>query len=87
MTKLNIYCLFDKKQALYGVYSSIKSVHKDALKLCNDGHRGVFIRYEEQSIKPDIKLLRNIFKGEFDIKVDYYSDNSKVTILKTNIKD
>lgn len=87
MTKLNIYCLFDKDDFLHGVYSSIKSVHRDALKLCNSGHSGVFVRYDNQSIRPNITLLRNIFKGEIDVKVFYYSDNTKITILKTSIKE
>ncbi len=87
MTKLNIYCLFDNDDSLHGVYSSIKSVHKDALKLCNSGHSGVFIRYDNKSVKPSITMLRNIFKGEIDVKVFYYSNKTKITILKTSIKD
>ena len=87
MTKLNIYCLFDKEQALHGVYSSIKAVHRDALKLCNNGFSGVFVKYNGEVTKPTITLLRNIFKGETDVKVNYVSDNSRITILKTNIKE
>ena len=33
------------------------------------------------------KVLRNIFKGEIDVKVNYISDKSKITILKTSIKE
>tara|TARA_B100001094_G_scaffold141587_1_gene137236 strand:- start:5569 stop:5832 length:264 start_codon:yes stop_codon:yes gene_type:complete len=87
MTKLNIYCLFDSNDALYGVYSSIKAVHRDALKICNNGFSGVYIRLDNELTKPNVTVLRNIFKGEIDIKVSYYSDKSKVTILKTNIKE
>tara|TARA_B100000989_G_scaffold46334_2_gene29905 strand:+ start:6388 stop:6651 length:264 start_codon:yes stop_codon:yes gene_type:complete len=87
MTKINIYCLFDGRDSLYGVYSSIKAAHRDALKLCNTGNSGVFIRFDDASIKPTVTILRNIFKGEIDIKVNYFSDKSKVTILKTNIKE
>jgi|TARA_B100000900_G_C20467046_1_gene669720 hypothetical protein len=87
MTKLNIYCLFDSRDALYGVYSSIKAVHRDALKICNTGTIGVHIRTDEELLKPSVTVLRNIFKGEVDVKVDYFSDKSKVTILKTNIKE
>tara|TARA_B100000886_G_C20382180_1_gene474396 strand:+ start:686 stop:949 length:264 start_codon:yes stop_codon:yes gene_type:complete len=87
MTKLNIYCLFDSDDALFGVYSSIKAVHRDALKICNNGFSGVYIRYDGESITPNITLLRNIFKGEIDVKVNYISDKSKITILKTSIKE
>ena len=87
MTKLNIYCLFDSRQALYGVYSSIKAVHRDAIKLCNNGFSGVYINYDGETQKPNVTLLRNIFKGEIDVKVNYLSDKSKITILKTSIKE
>ena len=87
MTKLNIYCLFDSHQALHGLYSSIKAVHRDALKLCNNGFSEVYIYNENQPKKPTVTLLRNILKGEFDVKVHYYSDKSKITILKTSIKE
>tara|TARA_Y100001937_G_C7025902_1_gene287735 strand:- start:378 stop:641 length:264 start_codon:yes stop_codon:yes gene_type:complete len=87
MTKLNIYCLFDKYDTLYGVYSSIKAVHRDALKICNDGNRGVYVSLNNEIVKPNVTVLRNIFKGEIDVKVSYLSDNSRATILKTNIKE
>jgi len=87
MTKLNIYCLFDSDDALYGVYSSIKAVHRDALKICNNGFSGVYLRYNGESKTPNITMLRNIFKGEIDVKVNYVSDKSKITILKTSIKE
>ena len=47
MTKINIYCLFQSDGALYGVYSSIKAVHRDALKLCNTGATGVYIKHPD----------------------------------------
>jgi len=87
MTKLNIYCLFDRTQSLHGVYSSIKAVHRDALKLCNSGFSPVYTFYNSERVSPNPTLLRNIFKGEIDVKVDYFSDNSKITILKTSIKE
>lgn len=87
MTKLNIYCLFDRFQVLHGVYSSIKAVHRDAIRLCNDSHSDVYVYNDGVAHKPSIKLLRNILKGEFDVKVNYHSANSKITILKTNIKE
>jgi hypothetical protein len=87
MTKINIYCLFDPEGSLHGVYSSIKAVHRDALKICNTGISGVYVRTTEGVSKPSITLLRNILKGELDVKVNYYSDNAKVTILKTGLKE
>ena len=87
MTKINIYCLFNRDDSLYGVYSSIKAVHRDALRLCNTGHSGVFIRHSDGPRPPNITLLRNIFKGEIDVKVRYFSDNASVTILKTGLKE
>jgi len=87
MTKINIYCLFDNHQSLCGVYSSIKAVHRDGLKLCNDGHSAVHIRYNGEYQKPNVTMLRNIFKGETDVKIDYLSDKTKITILKTSIKE
>ena len=87
MTKINIYCLFDNQQSLYGVYSSIKAVHRDALKLCNDGHSSVKINHAGSRATPNITMLRNIFKGETDVKVNYASDKTQITILKTSIKE
>jgi hypothetical protein len=87
MTKLNIYCVFDKTQALYGVYSSIKAAHRDALKLCNSGYSPVVVFHNSERKTPNATLLRNIFKGEIDVKVDYFSDNSKITILKTSLRE
>ena len=87
MTKIYIYCLFEGGDVLTGVYSSLKSVHRDALKLANTGQRGVYMRYKGESVTPNLKLLRNIFAGEFDIKIDYYSDNKMVSILKMKLKE
>ena len=79
MTKIYIYCLFQERDVLLGVYSSLKSAHRDALKLCNKGGSGVYINYEGRSMRPELRLVRNIFKGEFDLKVFYYnsSDNTQ----------
>ena len=87
MTKIYIYCLFEGGDILHGVYSSLKVAHRDALKIANTGPRGVYMYHEGKSVTPDLKLLRNIFAGEFDIRVDYYSDNNRVSILKTKLKE
>ena len=88
MTKINIYCLFDKDEALVGVYSSIKAVHRDALKVCNQGLAPVTANYgNNESQTPSITLLRNLFKGEMNTKVRYLSDTHRATILKTKLKE
>jgi len=87
MTKIYIYCLFQDGDVLTGVYSSLKSAHRDALKLCNQGAQSVHVNIDGKSMRPELRLLRNIFKGEFDLKVDYYSSTSKVTILKTKLRE
>jgi len=87
VTKINIYCLFDTKNELYGVYSSIKAAHRDAVQLCNKGVSGVYVRDGGTLIKPTLTHLRNIFKGEVDVKVVYISDVATATILKTGLKE
>ena len=87
MTKIYIYCIFENNESLCGVYSSIKSAHRDAVKLCNNGTSGVYVNHQGKSMQPDLTLLRNIFKGEIDIKVSYFSGTSKVTILKTKLRE
>ncbi len=87
MTNINIYCLFEADGALHGVYSSIKAVHRDALRLCNTGVTGVYVKHPEGVQKPTLTLLRNMFKGEMDVKVKYLSDSTQATILKTGLKE
>ena len=87
MTKIYIYCLFERDGELYGVYSSLKAAHRDALKLCNTGARGVFISHDGKMVSPGLKLVRNIFAGEFDVKLKYFSENQSVSVLKTKLKE
>jgi hypothetical protein len=87
MTNINIYCLFDGDDRLHGVYSSIKAVHRDAVQLCNKGTSAVYMRDSAGSHKPSVTLLRNVLKGEMDVKVRYFSDAQVVTILKTGLKE
>ena len=87
MTKIYIYCVFDDNDSLHGVYSSLKSAHSDAMKLANRGASGVYISHEGKSMQPDLTFIRNIFKGVIDLKVNYYSNKRKITILKTKLKD
>ena len=87
MTKIYIYCIFEGGDNFRGVYSSLKSAHRDALKMCNIGNRGVYIRQNGESVHPTLKMIRNIFAGEFDIKLNYYSDDKMITVLKTKLKE
>ncbi len=87
MTKIYIYCVFDSEDGLHGVYSSLKAAHADALKLANRSSSGVYIVHEGKSMQPDLTFVRNIFKGVIDLKIQYYSNKSKITILKTKLKD
>ena len=87
MTKIYIYCLFERGSVLHGVYSSLKAAHRDALKLANTGARGVYINHDNEMVAPNLKLVRNIFAGEFDVKVNYFSDDKMVSILKTKLKE
>ena len=74
-------------KSLEGVYSSVKAAHRDALQLCNTGHSPVFLKTSDGFVAPSINVLQNIFKGEIDIKVEYMSNNSIVTIIKTGLKE
>ena len=46
MTKIYVYCLFDTADNFMGAYSSLKAVHRDAIKLANRGHSSVYMIYE-----------------------------------------
>lgn len=87
MTKIYIYCLFERGDVLYGVYSSLKAAHRDALKLANAGARGVYINHDDETVVPSLKLVKNIFAGEFDVKVNYFSETKMVSVLKTKLKE
>ena len=86
MTKIYIYCLFSDN-ALTGVYSSLKSAHRDAVKQCNTGRHGVFVLEEGTSVPATLKAVKTLLTGEFDVKVDYFSDNKKVSVIKTKLKE
>ena len=87
MTKIYIYCLFNQKGVFHGVYSSIKAVHRDALKLCNTGNSPVFVQIGNELETPSLTSLRNLFKGELDVKVKYLSENDQIQIIKTKLKE
>jgi hypothetical protein len=87
MTKIYIYCLFDTMDAFIGVYSSIRAVHRDALKLANRGTSGVYLVYENDVVPPSLTTLRNVFKGKCDVDVKYRTNSTNVRIYKTKLKE
>jgi len=87
MTKIYIYCLFDTMDNFRGVYSSLKAIHRDALKLSNRGHSNVYMVYENKSCKPSLTHLRNVFKGKCDVEIKYRTDNTSIRIFKTKLRE
>jgi len=87
MTKIYIYCLFENNDVFRGVYSSLKAVHRDALRVCNRGGRMVQMFYDGSFEKPSLTKLRNILKGECDVTVLYTSGDIAVKIIKTKLKE
>tara|TARA_R110002020_G_scaffold11123_1_gene42235 strand:+ start:1149 stop:1412 length:264 start_codon:yes stop_codon:yes gene_type:complete len=87
MTKIYIYCLFENDDVFRGVYSSLKAVHRDALKVCNQGGRMVQMFYGESFEKPSLTKLRNILKGECDVSVLYAGGEVRAKIIKTKLKE
>jgi len=70
-----------------GVYSSLKTVHRDALKLSNRGSTGVYLFYDDKRVAPTLTALRNVFKGQCDYYVSYKSSGASIKIYKTKLKD
>ena len=87
MTKIYIYCLFDRWDVFYGVYSSLKAVHRDALKVANGGSSAVLMETDHGPLAPSLTLLRNTFKGRHDVWVKYRGGASSAKILKTKLKE
>ena len=87
MTKIYIYCLFDRMDNFLGVYSSIQAVHRDALRACNTGNGAVYMKQHKDYVPPSLRLLRNTFKGVCDVEVEYRGGTNMVKILKTKLKE
>lgn len=87
MTKIYIYCLFDRFDGFIGVYSSLKAAHRDALRACNTGAGKVYINTGSTYAVPTLTLLRNTFKGICDVEIEYRSDSNMIKILKTKLKE
>jgi hypothetical protein len=87
MTKIYTYCLFDRQGIFYGVYSSLKAVHRDALKICNKGHSDVYIALGDNTMKATLVNLRNTLKGQCDVQVIYRCGNHTARVLKSKLKE
>jgi hypothetical protein len=87
MTKIYTYCLFDRGDIFHGVYSSLKAVHRDALKIANAGNHPVFMETESGPQRPSLTALRNTFKGHCDVWVRYRCGPNVAKILKTKLKE
>jgi hypothetical protein len=87
MTKIYIYCLFDRYDNFLGVYSSLQAINRDAMKLCNTGASKVWLL--DANTKKDCTLvnLRNTFKGKCDYEIKYASSATSVKIFKTKLKE
>ena len=87
MTKIYTYCLFDESDTFWGVYSSLKAVHRDALKIANSGFNQVFMETQEGPKPPSLTLLRNTFKGKCDLWVRYRAGGKVAKFVKTKLKE
>jgi|TARA_R110002051_G_C8472759_1_gene460308 hypothetical protein len=87
LTNIYCYCLFDGRGRFHGVYSSVHAVHRDAVKLCNQGAAKVIMEHNGQPQSPTPTLLRNTLKGAIDVQVIYAAGHHKVRIIKTNLKE
>jgi hypothetical protein len=88
MTKIYCYCLFDGRGNFHGVYSSVHAVHRDALKLCNKGGGQILMELNSGYFPPSVTALRNVFKGAFDVQVEYASQaHHRAKIIKTKLKE
>ena len=87
MTKIYTYCLFDKDDIFHGVYSSLSSAYRDALKIANQGSSSVLIKTDDGWQKPSLTTLRNVLYGKCDVVVVLHGDNCRAKILKTKLKE
>jgi enoyl-[acyl-carrier-protein] reductase (NADH) len=87
VTKIYTYCLFDGQQAFHGVYSSLKAVHRDAVRLCNRGGGRVIMEYGGAVEAASLTRLRNLLKGACEVQVRYGAAPHNATIIKTKLKE
>jgi len=83
----DIHILLVCEDTFFGVYSSLKSIYRDALHLTNKGsghvHMSTSTGWEEASLTD----LRNLFKGKFDTIIIFRSGRHTAKILKTKLKE
>ena len=87
MTKIYTYCLFDGSGTFYGVYSSLKAIHRDALKLANKGPSEVTVNVDGTDQRPTMKLLWNTLKGGSDVQDELRCGSHIAKIVKTRLKE
>jgi hypothetical protein len=89
VTKIYIYCLFDRQDTFYGVYSSLKAVHRDALKIANKGQSNVALEAPFANLTTGATLtnLRNALKGKCDVRLFYRCGTNVAKIIKTKLKE
>jgi len=88
MTNIYTYCLFDHEDRLHGVYSSLRSVHRDAMKLANRCRSDVYMELQRGvRLKPSLTELRNNLKGKCDVQVRYGAGPYVIKIIKTKLKE
>jgi hypothetical protein len=87
VTKIYIYCLFDGSDNFFGVYSSLKAIHRDALKLANRGGSNVFLDLNGEHHTASLTNLRNIFKGKHDLWIKYRCGPRSAKIVKTKLRE
>tara|TARA_B100000686_G_scaffold339677_1_gene414129 strand:+ start:283 stop:525 length:243 start_codon:yes stop_codon:yes gene_type:complete len=80
--------LFDWRGNFHGAYSSATAAHRDALKICNKGLGRVTMETREGPMMPTATLLRNAFKGAFDVQVVYSgAPGHQAKIIKTKLRE
>ena len=85
MTKINIYCLFDRQDQFCGVYSSLHAAHRDAVALSNRGNSPVRLLIGGKLMVPNLSTVRNLFKGQTNITLRYVTEGGSVQVLKTKL--
>tara|TARA_Y100000296_G_C5126478_1_gene233155 strand:+ start:671 stop:940 length:270 start_codon:yes stop_codon:yes gene_type:complete len=89
MTKIYVYCLFDRQDTFHGAYSSLKAVHRDALKIANKGNSEVVMEapFANKTDKASLVGLRNVFKGKYGVQVYYRCGTNAAKIIKMKLKE
>jgi len=88
MTKIYCYCLFDGQGRFQGVYSSTAAVHRDAMKICNQGAAPVLMELGGERVAPSVTTLRNTLKGAFEVQIVYSATpRHRAVIIKTKLKE